>query len=47
MLVGRRHGRGDLHRVGTPTGMIVGQVAVHEVFESTVGPAIVLLGWPA
>jgi hypothetical protein len=47
MLVGRRHGHGDLRRVGTPTGMIVGHVTVHEVFESTAGPAGVLLGWYA
>ena len=46
-LVGKRHGRGDLHRVGAPTGMIVGQVVVYEVLESTAGPAGVLLGWPA
>ena len=43
MLVGRRHGRGDLHRLGTPTGMIVGHV---EVLENIVGPAGILLGWP-
>ena len=47
MLVGRKHGRGDLHRVDTPTGLILGQVAVHKVLESTPGPAEVLLGWPA